>query len=76
MLALLYDIHGNLPALEAVLSDLSGRDVDRCPVGGDMAQWVGIVTVRIERAVSTRTDRLLHSLYVKRSVRGVARGRR
>jgi hypothetical protein len=25
---LLYDIHGNLPALEAVLADLSGRDVD------------------------------------------------
>jgi hypothetical protein len=28
MPALLYDIHGNLPALEAVLADLSGRDVD------------------------------------------------
>jgi predicted phosphodiesterase len=39
MLALLYDIHGNLPALEAVLDDLSGRDVDRYLLGGDMAPF-------------------------------------
>jgi predicted phosphodiesterase len=39
MLALLYDIHGNLPALEAVLADLEGRDVDRYLLGGDLAPF-------------------------------------
>jgi predicted phosphodiesterase len=39
MLALLYDIHGNLPALEAVLADLDGRAVDRYLIGGDMAPF-------------------------------------
>jgi Calcineurin-like phosphoesterase superfamily domain len=39
MLALLYDIHGNLPALEAVLDDLAGRDVERFLLGGDMAPF-------------------------------------
>ena len=39
MLALLYDIHGNLPALEAVLADLEGRDVERYLLGGDMAPF-------------------------------------
>src|SRR4051794_13073138 len=39
MVALLYDIHGNLPALEAVLGDLAGRDVDRYLLGGDMAPF-------------------------------------
>jgi diadenosine tetraphosphatase ApaH/serine/threonine PP2A family protein phosphatase len=33
MLGLLYDIHGNLPALEAVLADAS--DVERWVLGGD-----------------------------------------
>ena len=35
VLALLYDIHGNLPALEAVLADLG--DADRFLLGGDYA---------------------------------------
>jgi hypothetical protein len=39
MLALLYDIHGNLPALEAVLDDLSGRGVERFVLGGDVAPF-------------------------------------
>jgi predicted phosphodiesterase len=39
MLALLYDIHGNLPALEAVLDDAAGRGVDRWLLGGDMAPF-------------------------------------
>jgi putative phosphoesterase len=33
--AALYDIHGNLPALDAVLADL-GRHVDRMVIGGDI----------------------------------------
>ncbi len=35
MLGLLYDIHGNLPALEAVLADAERVGVDRWLLGGD-----------------------------------------
>jgi putative phosphoesterase len=34
--AALYDIHGNLPALEAVLDDLRRESVDRIVIGGDV----------------------------------------
>jgi predicted phosphodiesterase len=34
--AALYDIHGNLPALEAVLAEISRLGVDRIVVGGDL----------------------------------------
>lgn len=34
--AALYDIHGNLPALEAVLRDVQQADVDHLVVGGDV----------------------------------------
>jgi predicted phosphodiesterase len=34
--AALYDIHGNLPALEAVLADVHRADVDHVIVGGDV----------------------------------------
>jgi predicted phosphodiesterase len=34
--AALFDIHGNLPALEAVLEDVRQADVDRIVVGGDI----------------------------------------
>jgi putative phosphoesterase len=37
VLGLLYDVHGNLPALEAVLQDARGLDVGRWIVGGDVA---------------------------------------
>ncbi|MEA2428326.1 MAG: hypothetical protein QOF37_1954, partial [Thermoleophilaceae bacterium] len=37
MLAILYDIHGNLPALEAVLSDARAAGADRFVLGGDYA---------------------------------------
>jgi predicted phosphodiesterase len=39
MLALLYDIHGNLPALDAVLDDARGRGARRWLLGGDMAPF-------------------------------------
>jgi predicted phosphodiesterase len=39
MLALLYDIHGNLPALEAVLTDADGQGADRWLLGGDMVPF-------------------------------------
>jgi putative phosphoesterase len=35
-IAALYDIHGNLPALEAVLDELAGVEVDGVVVGGDV----------------------------------------
>ena len=34
--AALYDIHGNLPALEAVLQDIRHAAVDQVVVGGDV----------------------------------------
>jgi putative phosphoesterase len=34
--AALYDIHGNLPALEAVVRELRQADVDRVVIGGDV----------------------------------------
>jgi putative phosphoesterase len=35
-IAALYDIHGNLPALEAVLKELSRESVDQIVIGGDV----------------------------------------
>lgn len=35
-IAVISDIHGNVPALEAVLEDLAGQDVDEVLVGGDL----------------------------------------
>jgi len=35
-IAALYDIHGNLPALEAVLQDIREAEVDQIVVGGDV----------------------------------------
>src|SRR5437016_626860 len=35
-IAALYDIHGNLPALEAVLKEIDQAGVDRIVVGGDI----------------------------------------
>jgi predicted phosphodiesterase len=39
VLALLYDIHGNLPALEATIADAESAGVDRWLLGGDYASW-------------------------------------
>lgn len=44
MLALLYDVHGNLPALEAVLDEARAAGAERHVVGGDVAlfgPWPG-----------------------------------
>jgi predicted phosphodiesterase len=38
-LAILADIHGNLPALEVVLADLAGFGVDHIVVAGDVVNW-------------------------------------
>ena len=41
MLALLYDVHGNLPALEAVLADAREQGAERYVLGGDYALFGG-----------------------------------
>ena len=49
--AAIYDIHGNLPALEAVLEQIARESVDRIVVGGDVV--VGPMTADV-------MERLLH----------------
>jgi len=39
VLAVLYDVHGNLPALEAVLDDAFAAGADRFVLGGDYCVW-------------------------------------
>ena len=41
MLAILYDIHGNRPALEAVLGDAQQRGAERFVLGGDYSAFGG-----------------------------------
>lgn len=41
MLALIYDVHGNLPALETVLDDAAAHGVRRYVLGGDYALFGG-----------------------------------
>jgi diadenosine tetraphosphatase ApaH/serine/threonine PP2A family protein phosphatase len=49
VLAALYDIHGNLPALEEVLKDAQAAGVDSYLLGGDFASWSPWPTETIER---------------------------
>jgi len=54
MPGLLYDVHGNLPALEAVLED--ARDVDRWLLGGDytlFGAWPAETVVRLRELNAT-----------------------
>jgi predicted phosphodiesterase len=39
VLAILYDIHGNLPALEAAIADAEAAGANRWLLGGDFAAW-------------------------------------
>ncbi len=51
MLAILYDLHGNLPALEAVLDDAAAAGADRFLLGGDYAlfgAWPAETVARLE----------------------------
>ena len=49
MLGVLYDIHGNLPALEEVLKEADGAGVDGYLLGGDFASWSPWPRETIER---------------------------
>ncbi len=55
-IAALYDVHGNLPALEAVLAEVESEDVDLIVVGGDVAAG-GFPSETIER-LRTLGDRV------------------
>jgi hypothetical protein len=48
-LALLYDVHGNLPALEAVLTDLRDTDLEGFLLGGDYALFGAWPQETVER---------------------------
>jgi predicted phosphodiesterase len=70
--AALYDIHGNLPALEAVLDELEHQATDLIVVGGDIAslgpmprETVDRLLAFQERAIFIRgnTDRELVNQY-------------
>ena len=50
-LAILADIHGNLPALEAVLEDLAQFQVDHVIVAGDVINW-GPFSAQVMKRVS------------------------
>jgi predicted phosphodiesterase len=52
MLALLYDIHGNLPALDAVLDDARERGANRWVIGGDVAAFGGWPVECVDRALA------------------------
>ena len=49
MIALLYDVHGNLPALEAVLADAGGQGASGWLVGGDVALFGPYPVETVER---------------------------
>jgi diadenosine tetraphosphatase ApaH/serine/threonine PP2A family protein phosphatase len=49
VLALLYDVHGNLPALEAVLADAQGAGARRYLLGGDYALFGAWPRQTVER---------------------------
>ena len=51
MLGILYDIHGNLPALDSVLEETSGLEIDRWLLGGDYgtpSPWPDETLVRLK----------------------------
>ena len=49
MLALLYDVHGNLPALEAVIADAQAAGAEGWVLGGDYALFGGWPAETVER---------------------------
>jgi putative phosphoesterase len=48
-IGLLYDVHGNLPALEAVLGDAEAVEIDRWILGGDYASFGAWPTEVVQR---------------------------
>lgn len=58
-LAVLADVHGNLPALEAVLADARAQGADRCIVAGDLVTGgpQPVETLRLLRSIDARVIR-------------------
>jgi len=54
----LYDIHGNLPALESVLEELQGVTIDQIVVRGDVLS--GPMQVHRAAVIVIRTTALPH----------------
>jgi putative phosphoesterase len=54
-IAALYDIHGNLPALEAVLKEIRSEKIDRIVIGGDVLPGPMPVET-LERVLDTGLD--------------------
>ncbi|MEA2255978.1 MAG: hypothetical protein QOG35_2023 [Solirubrobacteraceae bacterium] len=79
MLALLFDIHGNLPALEAVLDDVRSTGARRHLLGGDYAVfggWPAETIARLDELLEGVTDRRLvfghyHVAFERTSASGV-----
>ena len=55
-LAILADIHGNLPALAAVRADLATQAVDRVIVAGDLINWGPCSAQVVEQVVADGWD--------------------
>jgi putative phosphoesterase len=55
-IAAIYDIHGNLPALEAVLSEIDHEEVDMIVVGGDIVP--GPMSRKVLEALQSLGDRV------------------
>lgn len=71
-IAALYDIHANLPALEAVLEDIRRAEVDAIVVGGDVVPDRGASAYRVRpvgRGIPHSGDGLSASDRVRRAVR-------
>jgi diadenosine tetraphosphatase ApaH/serine/threonine PP2A family protein phosphatase len=56
MLALLYDVHGNLPALDAVLADAGTAGAERYLLGGDYALFGAWPAETVERLQELPAD--------------------
>src|SRR5919107_1258643 len=60
MLALLYDVHGNLPALDAAIADAEAAGADRWLLGGDYVAFGGCPVECLERL-----RRLPHATWIR-----------
>ena len=69
MIALLYDVHGNLPALDAVLADARSAGATEWLVGGDVALFcAGWVKARRPAAVWLCVPLFLAAAFTRQTV--------
>ncbi|HEX8204874.1 MAG TPA: metallophosphoesterase family protein [Solirubrobacteraceae bacterium] len=59
MITLLYDVHGNLPALDAVIADARAEGAASCVVGGDVALFGAFPAETVARLRELRNARWL-----------------